>query len=120
MGERAVLKAVELEKTKQEAEAKASRRERAMRVAVGTHERHLKLVNLQGELAQKEAAKIHAHAEFKKAEQIVLDVQAKLEKLTKEEEQTHWNIGQTHDEIQKLLEEYRLAKEGYAQQDPED
>jgi len=117
---RAVEEAAEAERKRQAAEAKASRRERAMRAAVGTHERHLKLVNAQGELAQKDAARVHAKAEYQTAEKAVLDAQAKLEAHIKDEEKTNANIGETYAELQKDLEEYRLAKKGYADQDPED
>jgi len=104
----------------QAAHEKATRRERRMKLLLGTHERHLKLLNDQVELQAKEAARVFARDEFKQAEQDFIDAEAKLAALVKSETETGENIATTYQELQELLDEHGKAKEAYDRQDPEE
>lgn len=118
--EQAVKMAARKESDMQAAEARASHREQQMKALLQTHERHLRLLNLQVGLEEKEAARVFARDEFKKAEQAFLDAQTKLNTLLKTQADTGESIAKTYEELQTLLEEHRLAKGAYEKQDPEE
>lgn len=101
-------------------EAKAAEREARMRKLLATHQRHFKLLNDQTEVNRKEGERVHRKGEFSAAEKSVVASQEALDKLVKEEETCHENIGKTHADVERLLKEHGLAMEAYNKQDPED
>merc|ERR1712113_532236 len=116
--ERDVKIATDKEHQLHTAEIKATRRELQMQLLLGSHDRNLKLLNSQVELAIKEAERERAKGELSTAEKALLDAQAKLDKTVQTEENNNKNIIDTQEQLNKLLEEHRKAQEGYNKQDP--
>lgn len=95
-------------------------RESRMKLLLRTHERRLALCDAEVGLAEKLDARVHAKAEFDRAEAALLAAQTKLDELLKSESETHTKIAETYKEIEELLTQHGEAQKAYDAQDPKE
>merc|ERR1712039_1150052 len=114
--ERATQKELRLHKHRN----KTANREYKMKLLLGTHERHLLMLNTQVELAAKDQERIRAKAEFDAAQKATTDAQEKLDKTVEDETKCHENIAATYKRLGELMEEHKKAQKAWDEQDPED
>lgn len=111
---------VEVEAAKLKIQQHILRRQQRMSTLLKTHVHNLALIETELECKRKESERIEAKANFHKAEGDVVAAQQKHDKLVIDEEKAQQDIRETYANLQKLLEEHRLAQEGWDKQDPED
>jgi len=118
--EKAVKDAKGVQTTWEKAEDAAKRYKNWQKGSLDTHIRHLKLLDKQVELKEKEDAKLKAQTEHAEAEKAVVSAQEHLDTLFKNEAKTQEQIGETHQKINELWAEHSKAQDEYNKQDPKD
>eukprot|EP00929_Paragymnodinium_shiwhaense_P119386 TRINITY_DN91280_c0_g1_i1.p1 TRINITY_DN91280_c0_g1~~TRINITY_DN91280_c0_g1_i1.p1 ORF type:complete len:1627 (-),score=488.56 TRINITY_DN91280_c0_g1_i1:226-5106(-) len=118
--EDAVKKATAHEAKMLSAQQSRSRRERQMQALQETHMQHLRLLEMDIDMANKTTTKSNSWSEFQKAEKAVTEAQKKLDTLVKNEEETHQNIQKSYKDCNRLLEAHTKAQAEFDKQDPKE
>mmetsp|Transcript_172541 Transcript_172541/g.547780 ORF Transcript_172541/g.547780 Transcript_172541/m.547780 type:complete len:642 (+) Transcript_172541:433-2358(+) len=108
------------EKWRHELEVNATKRELRMKFLLGTHQRHLRNMNTELQLDDKNAKRVAAKELFEWSEKETSEANKLLLKLSKEETDCHDNIATTYSDLQRLLKGHEDATKAYNEQDPKE